>query len=102
MSTALADISNFCGSPAQIHLYDPDVIVGHEFNGVTLDVLLHRMRDLKAEHWSRIGRFRRAKWPKMKQGTNLKLTAGRLVCDLASDNGKVNAWLHFGQYHDGC
>ncbi|SYW86257.1 related to POL1 - DNA-directed DNA polymerase alpha, 180 KD subunit [Ustilago bromivora] len=73
---------------AQIHNADPDVIVGHEFNGVSLDVLLHRMKDLHAEHWSRVGRFRRPKWPKLKQGMNLKILAGRLVCDLASDNGK--------------
>lgn len=73
---------------AQIHNADPDVIVGHEFNGVSLDVLLHRMKDLRAEHWSRVGRFRRPKWPKLKQGMNLKILAGRLVCDLASDNAK--------------
>ncbi|SOV03284.1 uncharacterized protein UDID_18608 [Ustilago sp. UG-2017a] len=73
---------------AQIPNADPDVIVGHEFNGVSLDVLLHRMKDLRAEHWSRVGRFRRPKWPKLKQGMNLKILAGRLVCDLASDNGK--------------
>ncbi|SJX64596.1 related to POL1-DNA-directed DNA polymerase alpha, 180 KD subunit [Sporisorium reilianum f. sp. reilianum] len=73
---------------AQIHNADPDVIVGHEFNGVSLDVLLHRMKDLRADHWSRVGRFRRPKWPKLKQGMNLKILAGRLVCDLASDNGK--------------
>ncbi|PWY98143.1 hypothetical protein BCV70DRAFT_202315 [Testicularia cyperi] len=73
---------------AQIHNADPDVIVGHEFSGVSLDVLLHRMKDLRADHWSRIGRFRRPKWPKLKQGMNLRILAGRLVCDLASDNGK--------------
>jgi DNA polymerase alpha subunit A len=37
------------------------LIVGHEFLGVSLDVLLHRMKELKAEHWSGIGRFRRSK-----------------------------------------
>ncbi|PWN51312.1 hypothetical protein IE53DRAFT_386318 [Violaceomyces palustris] len=73
---------------AQIQLTDPDVIVGHEFSGVSLEVLLHRMKELKADHWSRIGRFRRAKWPKLKQGMNLKLVGGRLICDLASDNAK--------------
>ena len=31
---------------------DPDVIVGHEFLGASLDALLHRMRDLKVDHWS--------------------------------------------------
>ena len=69
---------------------DPDIIVGHEFLGVSLDVLLHRMKELKADHWSRIGRFRRAKWPNIgKQGTNLRFLNGRMLCDLASDGAKV-------------
>ncbi|KAF8585711.1 DNA polymerase alpha catalytic subunit [Ramaria rubella] len=73
-----------------INKTDPDVIVGHEFLGVSLDVLLHRMRELKPEHWSRIGRFRRsAKSPNVgKQGTNIKFLNGRLLCDLASDGAK--------------
>jgi DNA polymerase alpha subunit A len=68
---------------------DPDVIVGHEFLGVSLDVLLGRMKDLRADHWSRIGRFRRTRMNLGRPGTNLKLLYGRLVCDLASDGAKV-------------
>ncbi len=69
------------------------MIVGHEFLGVSLDVMLHRMRELKAEHWSRIGRFRRSKWPNVgRQGTNLRFLSGRLLCDLASDGAKVRAY----------
>ncbi|KAF8064215.1 DNA polymerase family B-domain-containing protein [Lyophyllum atratum] len=72
-----------------IHKADPDVIVGHDFLGVSLDVLLHRMRDLKVEHWSRLGRFRRSKWPNIgKQGSNLKFLNGRMLCDLASDGAR--------------
>ncbi|KAG6831739.1 hypothetical protein H0H87_004008 [Tephrocybe sp. NHM501043] len=72
-----------------LHKADPDVIVGHEFQGVSLDVLLHRMRDLKVDHWSRIGRFRRSRWPNIgKQGSNLKFLNGRMLCDLASDGAK--------------
>lgn len=72
-----------------IHKADPDVLVGHDFLGVSLDVLLHRMRELKVEHWSRISRFRRSKWPGIgKQGTNLRFLNGRLLCDLASDGAK--------------
>lgn len=74
---------------------DPDVIVGHEFLGVSLDVLLGRMRDLKADHWSRIGRFRRAKMNLGRPGTNLRLLYGRLVCDLASDGAKVRVQITF-------
>ena len=75
--------------PVTLHKADPDVIVGHDFVGVSLDILLHRMRDLKADHWSRIGRFRRTKWPGIgRQGTNLRFMNGRLVCDLASDGAR--------------
>ncbi|KAF5332256.1 hypothetical protein D9611_008203 [Ephemerocybe angulata] len=72
-----------------INRADPDFIVGHEFSGTALDVLLHRMRDLKVDHWSRMGRFRRSKWPNIgKQGSNVKFLNGRLLCDLASDGAK--------------
>ncbi|KIM44768.1 hypothetical protein M413DRAFT_442728 [Hebeloma cylindrosporum] len=74
---------------ATIHKADPDIIVGHDFLGVSLDVLLNRMRNLKVDHWSRLGRFRRTKWPNIgKQGSNLKFLNGRLLCDLASDGAK--------------
>ncbi|KAG7093423.1 hypothetical protein E1B28_007104 [Marasmius oreades] len=72
-----------------IHKADPDIIVGHDFLGVSLDVILHRMRDCKVDHWSRVGRFRRARWPNIgKQGTNIKFLNGRLLCDLTSDSAK--------------
>ncbi|KAG8930695.1 DNA-directed DNA polymerase alpha catalytic subunit pol1 [Tulasnella sp. 418] len=74
---------------AMIKKYDPDVIVGHEFAGVSLDILLHRLKQLKVEPWSCVGRFKRAKWPPIgKQGTNMKFLNGRLMCDLSSDAGK--------------
>jgi DNA polymerase alpha subunit A len=76
--------------PAIYHRADPDVIIGHDFLGVSLDILLHRLRELKIDHWSRISRFRRSKWPSIgKQGTNLRFLNGRLICDLASDAAKV-------------
>ncbi|KAK0238467.1 hypothetical protein EDD85DRAFT_904879 [Armillaria nabsnona] len=72
-----------------LHKADPDVIVGHEFLGSSLDVLLHRMKGLKVDHWSRLGRFRRSKWPNIgKQGSNIKFLSGRMLCDLASDGAK--------------
>lgn len=77
-------------SKVSIFKADPDVIVGHEFLSVSLDVLLHRMRELKVDHWSRLGRFRRSKWPSIgRQGTNMKFLNGRLVCDLAGESAKV-------------
>ena len=36
---------------------NPDIIVGHEFFGVSLDVLLHRMKELKADYGREL-RFR--------------------------------------------
>ncbi|PPQ65503.1 hypothetical protein CVT24_010799 [Panaeolus cyanescens] len=72
-----------------IYKADPDVIVGHDFLGDSLDVILNRMRDLQAQHWSRLGRFRRSKWPSIgRQGSNLRFMNGRLLCDLASDGAK--------------
>lgn len=77
-----------------INKADPDIIVGHDFSGASLDVLLHRLRDLKVDHWSRLGRFRRSKWPNIgKQGTNIKFLNGRMLCDLASDGAKVRSSL---------
>ncbi|KAJ3196293.1 hypothetical protein HK101_009401 [Irineochytrium annulatum] len=49
-------------------LADPDIIVGHNFTGVYLDVLLHRMKSNKVDHWSKLGRLRRNKWPKLQNG----------------------------------
>ncbi|KAJ7132213.1 hypothetical protein C8R44DRAFT_773372 [Mycena epipterygia] len=73
-----------------IYRADPDIIIGHDFLGASLDVLLHRMRELKADHWSRLGRFRRSKWPSIgKQGSNLKFLSGRMLCDLVSDGAKT-------------
>ena len=46
---------------ARIHLCDPDVIVGHNFAGFDLDVLLHRMKALNIQHWHRLGRLKRKK-----------------------------------------
>jgi DNA polymerase alpha subunit A len=44
---------------ANIHRNDPDVIVGHNIIDFDLDVLLHRLKINKTEHWSRLGRLKR-------------------------------------------
>ncbi|KAI8801738.1 DNA polymerase family B-domain-containing protein [Cladochytrium replicatum] len=73
-----------------IHKYDPDVVVGHNIVGFGLDVLLHRMRDTKTEHWSKIGRLRRRHFPKLQQGAGgmgdatfaeRQVASGRLLLD---------------------
>ncbi|KAI8826187.1 DNA polymerase family B-domain-containing protein [Fimicolochytrium jonesii] len=75
---------------AQIHRSDPDIIVGHNFIDFDLDVLLHRMQACNVEHWSKIGRLRRTKWPKLQTGAGgtadstfgeRQIASGRLLCD---------------------
>ncbi|BEJ14180.1 hypothetical protein CspHIS471_0313540 [Cutaneotrichosporon sp. HIS471] len=73
---------------ATIQRHDPDVIVGHNFLGNTFEALLYRLKELKADHWSRIGRFRRKGFQISKAGSNVRLLAGRLVVDLSSDAAK--------------
>ena len=73
-----------------MYRFDPDVIVGHNFLGFDLDVLLHRMKACKADGWSKIGRLRRTIWPKLQSGaggmgdstfSERQILAGRVVCD---------------------
>ncbi|KAI0010276.1 hypothetical protein F4779DRAFT_314524 [Xylariaceae sp. FL0662B] len=79
---------------AQLDLADPDVILGHQLEGVDYSILLNRLHEKKTPHWSRLGRARRANWPTSigKVGGNVfaerQLMAGRLLCDLANDGGK--------------
>ncbi|KAK0623623.1 hypothetical protein B0T14DRAFT_428209 [Immersiella caudata] len=79
---------------AQVDVVDPDVIMGHQLEGVDYSVLLSRLHDRKTHQWSRIGRFRRTQWPSSigKVGGNVfeerRIMSGRLLCDLANDAGK--------------
>lgn len=76
------------GLLAQLQLLDPDIVLTYDFANTDLDVLLSRMKELRVNHWSRIGRFRRQGWPKLRNGWNIGLMRGRLCCDLGSDVGK--------------
>ncbi|KAI8347087.1 DNA polymerase family B-domain-containing protein [Mortierella sp. GBAus27b] len=69
---------------------DPDVIIGHNFVGFDLDVLLHRMKHTRTANWSCIGRLRRTIWPKLQSGAGgmgdttaqeKNIVSGRLICD---------------------
>ncbi|KAL6056994.1 DNA-directed DNA polymerase alpha catalytic subunit pol1 [Balamuthia mandrillaris] len=69
---------------------DPDVIVGHNFLGFDLDVLLHRMEANKVPNWSKLGRLKRMKMPKLQSGVGgmgettwgeKAILSGRLACD---------------------
>jgi DNA polymerase alpha subunit A len=79
---------------AQIDLVDPDVLMGHQLEGVDYSILLNRLNEKKTPQWSRLGRLRRAQWPGSigKTGGNVyaerQIIAGRLLCDLANDAGK--------------
>ncbi|KAI8922812.1 DNA polymerase family B-domain-containing protein [Entophlyctis helioformis] len=75
---------------AKIHLFDPDVLVGHNIVDFDLDVLLHRMKANQVLHWSRIGRLRRTVWPQLQGGAGgtgdssfaeKQIACGRLMCD---------------------
>ncbi|KAM3473361.1 hypothetical protein MY5147_004829 [Beauveria neobassiana] len=79
---------------AQLDVADPDVILGHQLEGVDYSVLLNRLQEKKTHQWSRLGRFRRTQWPQAlgKLGGNVfaerQIIAGRLLCDLANEAGK--------------
>ena len=70
---------------------DVDAFVGHNFSGFELDVLLHRMKELKVPHWACLGRLKRTKFPNLGGGGHshgggagagaLSVVAGRLICD---------------------
>eukprot|EP00960_Hanusia_phi_P020062 592676-Hanusia_phi.AAC.2 len=75
---------------AKLQLMDPDVIIGHNFIGFDLDVLLHRMQKLKIPGWSKLGRLRRTNMPKLQNNAGgmgqstwaeKNVLSGRLVCD---------------------
>ncbi|CAK7221044.1 DNA-directed DNA polymerase alpha catalytic subunit pol1 [Sporothrix curviconia] len=79
---------------AQVASVDPDVIVGHQLEGVDYSVLLDRLRERKTPQWSRLGRLRRQNWPNgiNRIGGNVfaerQVLSGRLLCDLANDAGR--------------
>ncbi|KAJ2455895.1 DNA-directed DNA polymerase alpha catalytic subunit pol1 [Coemansia sp. RSA 2336] len=75
---------------AHLQRLDPDVLAAHNFYGFDLDVLLHRMRALRTDGWSRLGRLQRTQWPKLQAGaggmgessfSERQIMCGRVVCD---------------------
>lgn len=74
---------------------DPDVIMGHQLQEVDLSILLSRLKEKKTPGWHRLGRLKRGEWPKnFNRGGGFfaerHLIAGRLMCDVANDMGKVS------------
>jgi DNA polymerase alpha subunit A len=76
---------------ANIVRLDPDVIVGHDFLNVSLEVILQRMGKHRTGNWSKIGRFKKKGTPPVSNrfGGIMGALVGRLVCDLTSDGAKV-------------
>lgn len=72
---------------SQLKKHDPDVLVGHNFLGFDLGVLLHRMKANGTQGWSQLGRLHWSQWPKAKAGSTestwseRQILSGRLVCD---------------------
>ena len=80
-------------------MIDPDVILGHNFENVDYGIFLHRMKDCSVSHWSKVGRMRRSEWPKSfgrggMSWAERQIIAGRLICDLSNDMGRVWPWLY--------
>lgn len=76
---------------ARLALNDPDVIIGHQLEGLDLSILLSRLQANKTPQWSRIGRLNRTQWPYSMEGNvfaERSTLCGRLLCDLANDMGK--------------
>lgn len=79
-----------------IKKYDPDVFVGHKLENVTLDILLHRMKDLGITQWSNMGRLSKKVFPEKFNRSNgrynlfliREMLAGRLLCDISNDMGQ--------------
>eukprot|EP01012_Entosiphon_sulcatum_P020481 TRINITY_DN2542_c0_g1_i1.p1 TRINITY_DN2542_c0_g1~~TRINITY_DN2542_c0_g1_i1.p1 ORF type:complete len:1368 (+),score=229.60 TRINITY_DN2542_c0_g1_i1:33-4136(+) len=83
---------------------DPDVIVGHNFLGFDLDVLLHRMDAHKLSNWSKLGRLRLRHMPRLQSGAGglsestweeKAILHGRLVADtylLAKEYVKASSY----------
>ncbi len=73
---------------AQIGLWDPDVIVGHNAWGYDIETILSRCTENKVSTWSKLGRRRRMMIPKPQQFLKgnkdwmiADAMAGRLLCD---------------------
>ena len=86
---------------ALVERSDPDIFMGHQLQDVDYPIMLSRFREIKTPGWHRIGRMRRSEWPKnMGKGggsffTEKQLVSGRLLCDVANDQGKAS--LNFSQ-----
>lgn len=79
---------------AMVKQIDPDMYIGHRLENISLDVLVHRMHDLKVATWLALGRRNRKAWPdRFGKGAFNHLAVreifqGRLLCDIANELGQ--------------
>ncbi|KAL0275791.1 UNVERIFIED_CONTAM: hypothetical protein PYX00_003535 [Menopon gallinae] len=67
----------------KLFVIDPDVVVGHDLYGFTIDTLIYRIENMKISNWSRLGRLRRSIIPHVKgKQVEKNLLCGRLICDI--------------------
>lgn len=65
---------------------DPDMLVGHNFVGFTLNTLLQRMQALSISEWSSLGRLDLKRFPRLQSGITgtyqeREVCCGRLIID---------------------
>ena len=71
----------------KLHLIDPDLLVSHNLCGSVIEVLLARISYLRINHWSRLGRMKRAMMPQRKFDSGFhswlprQVSCGRLLVD---------------------
>lgn len=70
----------------QIHEVDPDMLVGHNFVGFTLNILLQRFQELHVFEWSSLGRLELKRFPRWqndsaKNRQDREVCCGRLIVD---------------------
>mmetsp|Transcript_24497 Transcript_24497/g.32830 ORF Transcript_24497/g.32830 Transcript_24497/m.32830 type:complete len:119 (+) Transcript_24497:1032-1388(+) len=72
---------------SKLHLIDPDLLVSHNLCGSVIEVLLARISYLRINHWSRLGRMKRASMPQRKFDSGFsswlprQVSCGRLLVD---------------------
>jgi DNA polymerase alpha subunit A len=71
---------------AQVGMWDPDVIVGHNIWGFDMEVILSRSSELKIGSWDKMGRLKRLNHPDKgqysgKEWAIAEVLSGRVLCD---------------------
>lgn len=102
----------FC---ALMKVSDPDVIIGHRLENISLDVICHRAFELKVPTFSSFGRRVRKTWPDKfnKNNSNMNqfyiriIFSGRLLCDISNEMGqsltpKCQSWELSEMYQVAC